>query len=316
MSTQNPPLSDHQLVLHFLAAREQLTSRDTYRQVVGPLLDWHQTRRPDEPLARLSRADAIAYYREHLNPLRDGQPTRSPATIRRDLTILASLYAFFADRDLRDPDRPNPFHTAPGSQIPPPKPPAASDARNRPTLTAGQLQRTIDVARDLGPNEHFLVVLIGLMGQPVHGIQALTGHDVPPAVGGGRHLIHLRARRGTRSWEPLLPELHDTVEALRTTDPDQPLLRSPRGRPANRRLIGDYFRQITAHATVLGTPLPALDSALLHHTFVVMARQSGWSVEQIQALTGQLDGAQIAIPDAPGTSRLERLAQHIRNAAS
>lgn len=315
MSTPQPvslTTDDHALVQQFVNAREQGNSRETYGQVAGALLTWHQARQHPEPtpLAQLTRNDAVTYYSQRLNPLHDGEPSRAPATVRRDLAILSALFSFLADHDLRDPDHPNPFWL--GGRIPNPAR-TTSDPANRPTLTASQIARLVPLAKDLGPDEHFLIVLVGLMGQPVHGIQQLTGDDVPPTTG-NRPLIHLRARRGARSWQPLVPELRETIDLLRTDDPTAPLLRSPRGQQINRRGIGVYFRQITAHATAHGLTLPPLNSGLLHRTFIVLAHQGGASLEDIQRITGQLDGGLIAMPDPPGTSVFERVVDIIRRA--
>lgn len=298
---------DERLIDAFVASHQQRTSRETYSAVVRPLLAWHQQQhadRPETPLAELSRQDAVRYYRTHINPQIAGEPTRSAATVRRDLSILSALFSYLGDHDLRDRDRPDPFRIG-GALTAPPRP--LAHTADRPHLDGQQLQHVITIARDLGPDEFFVVAMIAFYGQPIHGLQDLIGEDVPPS-GNGRPVIHLRARRGTRSWHPLIEQLHDPVEQLRPDDPTQPLLRSPRGLAVHRRAFASMFRQITRNAELHQLEIPPVTSGLLHQTFLVNATRSGITPDEIQKLTGQQDTSGFQLPTAPGTSTAERIA--------
>lgn len=219
--------------------------------------------------------DTFAAHRAHVEAFARSLEARgrSKATVARKLAALSSFYRYAHDEELIDR---TPVRVR--------RPKVDGDSQQL-GLDRDELRRLIAAARNSGPRDHALVLLLTLNGLRVS--EALAANVGALSTARGHRTLEIVRKGDKRALAPLAPAVGEAIDAMLahracTSVPTAPLFATNTGRPLVRQAAGKVIRRLARQA---GIPKP-VSPHTLRHAFVTAALDAGASLRDVQDAAG------------------------------
>lgn len=194
---------------------------------------------------------------------------RSPATIARRLSALASFYAYAIDAGA--------VEAAPTDRV---RRPRVSNESPRLGLDRDEARRFLAAAEAAGTRDHALACLLALNGLRVSEALALTVADLDTER--GHRVARVHGKGGKVRTAPLAPRTAAAVEAALGGRDTGPVIATPQGAPLNRHQAARIVARLARRA--------GLDKRIsphsLRHSFATLALEAGAPIHVVQDACG------------------------------
>lgn len=282
-TTGNRRLDEH---LNWWLSRFRPATQDTYRLYAARWITWCTGRALDPLAAR--RPDVETWLRE----LADRGLSRSSVAVHYD--AVASIYRHAYDEELIDRN--------PCARIPRPK--VHRELQHREVLTVLEYAAMLSVARRMGPNEHLIMMLAGMMGLRASEMADLTVESL--SIVRGYTTITFIGKGDKAARIPVSIPVLTAIDAAVDGRTSGPLLRTRTGTAMDRRAVYRYVRRIARAAGITRR----LGPHALRRTAGTVAIASGLPLREVQRLLRHArSDTTIASYDLTGDA-LERHASH------
>lgn len=194
---------------------------------------------------------------------------KSPATVARRLSALASFYTYLVDEAVLD--------ASPVDRV---RRPRVSGESPRLGLDRGEAKAVLDAAADAGPRDHALVALLLLNGLRVSEAVSIDIEDLDTER--GHRIVGVIGKGGRRRVAPLAPRTIDAVEQAIGERTGGPVLTDAAGGRLNRHQASRIVRRVARRAGIRKTVTPHS----LRHTAVTLALEAGVELHVVQDAMG------------------------------
>lgn len=200
------------------------------------------------------------------------QAGRSPATVARRLSALASFYAYAVDEGALD--------GSPAARV---RRPRVSEESPTLGLGQGELSAFLAGSEGLGGREHLLACLLALNGLRVSEACGADAGDVDTER--GHRVLAVVRKRGKCARVPLAPRTIDALDRYLAGRTDGPLLLTDDYRRLDRHQARRIVRRIARTAGIEKRISPHS----LRHSFVTLSLDAGVALRDVQDAAGHAD---------------------------
>lgn len=199
---------------------------------------------------------------------------RSPSTVARHLSALASFYGFLVD-ELQLP-------RSPAARVKRPKVAQESPALG---LDRDELRSFLSAAEPAGPRDHALACLLALNGMRVSEACGLEIENLD--VERGHQVVRFTGKGGTRRICPLAPRTADAIHAAVGDRTSGPLLIDAKAERLDRHDAARIVRRVARAAGITKRVSPHS----LRHSMVTLSLDAGVPLHVVQDAAGHASPA-------------------------
>ncbi|ONH34296.1 integrase [Protofrankia sp. BMG5.30] len=217
--------------------------------------------------ANRSHVDAYARGLEEV----DG---RTPATVARRLSALASFFAYLVTEDV--------LTRSPLTHV---KRPRLGDDSQTTGLDRDEVRALLAAAAADSPRAHALIGLLAGNGLRVGEVLAADVDDLD--VERGHRVLRIVRKGGKRATVPLAPSVAHAIDAYLDGCTTGPLFATRTGRRMDEPAVFRLIRRLARAAGI--TSADKLSPHSLRHSFVTLALDAGVSLRDVQDAAGHAD---------------------------
>ncbi len=252
------------LVAGWLLGYSSEHTRSAYRRDLGHWMAFCAEHELDPLQARRPHVDAWARSLE--------EQGRSPATVARKLAVVSSWYSWLVNEEV--------VPTNPAARV---RRPRAATESPQLGLDRDELRAFLDAARDAGPRDQALALLLAVNGFRVSEALGLDASDLD--VVRGHCAVSIAGKGGRRDLVPLPPVVCDAVRALLDGRTEGPLLVADDGAALDRFDATRIVRRLARRAGISKRISPHS----LRHSAITAALDAGVPLRDVQDFARHAD---------------------------
>jgi integrase/recombinase XerD len=252
------------LVAGWLLGYSSEHTRSAYRRDFGDWMGFCADHGVDPLQSRRPHVDAWARSLEDQG--------RSAATVARKLAVVSSWYSWLVDEEI--------LVANPAARV---RRPRVGSESPRLGLDRDELRDFLDAARDAGPRDHALALLLAVNGLRISEVLALDTSDLD--VVRGHSTVTIAGKGGRRDLVPLPPVVCDAVRGLLDGRTGGPLLFADDGSPLDRFDATRIVRRLAKRAGINKRISPHS----LRHSAITAALDAGVPLRDVQDFARHAD---------------------------